>query len=97
MTQRIKFRGMFIPMDQIDQYEQLYGGKFVYDERLAAMLETVAAKYVRERGKVPGALKLSSHPFTYFMPIRIEAEIIGMNLSGIQTNQFVFIAVKRIM
>jgi len=97
VRQRIKFRGMFIPLDEISFQEDVHGGKFVYDERLSAMLEKICRQYVERRGKVPGVLKVSSHPFTYFIPLNVQGEIMGMNIKGIPTNSYVFIAVRRMM
>lgn len=94
--ERIKYRGMFIPADQIDLFEQMHGGKFVFDERLGTVLEKAVHEHLRRTGHIPDMLSIKEDPMAYYKPVRVSGEVLNLGIRDVPTNAFVFIKIRRI-
>jgi len=92
-----KINGFWISEDQIKFWEEAYSGTLVEEPKTNAILQAALKEYVKS-GKEPGPMRIRElYPFSWFIPIRIDAEIIGLGVPVIPTNRFIFLKVRKVI
>lgn len=92
---RINLFGMWVPESEIEQTEQLFGGKLVRDAKLNNLLSWAVRQIMKQEGRMPDEVKVRDRPFKLYIPVRIEAEIFGTGFKSLMTNRFLFIEIQR--
>lgn len=95
LNSRTNLFGMLVPNDEIEQTEQMFGGKILRDPKLNAFLNHVVNQTFRKEGKIPQEVTIRDKPFKRYITVQVEAEIYGFK--GMKTNKFLFIEVGRIL
>lgn len=93
---RTLFNGMWIPVQEINFWQDYYSGQLETHPQVHRVLEAVTLRYLKESGKLPQRITIRDQPFNWYFPIQIKAEIFGTGLKDVDTNKFIFIRSRRI-
>lgn len=89
--------GFLIPIQQINYWQDYFGGELVRIPRLNKRLQAAAEYLMAKTKETPQFIERRDQPFVRYHAVRIEAEIPGVVGVPIPTNRFIFIKTRKII
>lgn len=89
--------GFLIPVQQINYWQDMFGGELVRSPILNRRLQAAAEYLIVKTKETPQYIERRDQPFVRYHAVRIEAEIPGIVGVPIPTNKFIFIRTRKII